>query len=166
VQRISTRSKESPKKALVERALGADVDHYLGGEAETGNSRKTVVTDTGKIEIGVPRDRQGSFDPQCQRHFPGFDDKIISMYARGMSTREITGHLHELYGIDVSPDLISTVTDAMLEVAAWQQRPSLQLIDSSSSMRSGSAPMAARKCSASGSSRTEKEWECRLVSGP
>ncbi|MBB3862351.1 putative transposase, partial [Novosphingobium hassiacum] len=90
--------------------------------------RKTVVTDTGKIEIEVPRDRAGSFDPQLiakyQRRFPGFDDKIISMYARGMSTREITGHLRELYGIDVSPDLISTVTDAVLEeVAAWQARP-------------------------------------------
>ena len=86
------------------------------------------MTETGKLEIDVPRDRQSSFDPQLiakyQRRFPGFDDKIVSMYARGMSTREITGHLRELYGIDVSPDLISTVTDAVLdEVAAWQQRP-------------------------------------------
>jgi putative transposase len=76
----------------------------------------------------VPRDRQASFDPQLiakyQRRFPGFDEKIISMYARGMSTREIVGHLHDLYGIDVSPDLISTVTDAVLdEVTSWQQRP-------------------------------------------
>jgi len=76
----------------------------------------------------VPRDRQASFDPQLiakyQRRFPGFDDKIISMYARGMSTREIVGHLRDLYGIDVSPDLISAVTDAVLEeVAAWQARP-------------------------------------------
>lgn len=109
------------------------MDHHLDDEAQAGNSRdgygrKTVVTDTGKIALEVPRDRQGSFDPQLiakyQRRFPGFDDKIISMYARGMSTREITGHLRELYGIDVSPDLISTVTDAVLEeVAAWQQRP-------------------------------------------
>lgn len=124
---------DSLKKALAERALNAELDHHLGDEAQAGNSRngygrKTVVTDTGKIEIEVPRDRQGSFDPQLiakyQRRFPGFDDKIISMYARGMSTREITGHLRELYGIDVSPDLISTVTDAVLdEVAAWQQRP-------------------------------------------
>ena len=79
-------------------------------------------------EPGVPRDRAGSFDPQLiakyQRRFPGFDDKIISMYARGMSTREITGHLRDLYGIDASPDLISTITDAVREeVAAWQQRP-------------------------------------------
>ncbi|NJM36326.1 MAG: IS256 family transposase [Rhodomicrobium sp.] len=124
---------DSLKKALAERALNAEMDYHLGGETEAGNSRngygsKTVITDTGKIAIDVPRDRTGSFDPQLiakyQRRFPGFDDKIISMYARGMSTREITGHLRELYGIDVSPDLISTVTDAVLEeVAAWQARP-------------------------------------------
>ena len=81
-----------------------------------------------ELELDVPRDREASFDPQLipkyQRRFPGFDEKIVSMYARGMSTREITGHLQELYGIEVSPDLISTVTDAVLdEVAAWQQRP-------------------------------------------
>ena len=121
------------KKALAERALNAEMDHHLGDEAQVGNNRngygrKTVTTDTGRIEIDVPRDRQGSFDPQLiakyQRRFPGFDDKIVSMYARGMSTREIAGHLRELYGIDVSPDLISTVTDAVLEeVAAWQARP-------------------------------------------
>ena len=124
---------DAPKKALAERALNAEMDHHLGEEAQAGNNRngygrKTVTTDTGRIEIDVPRDRQGSFDPQLiakyQRRFPGFDDKIVSMYARGMSTREITGHLRELYGIDVSPDLISTVTDAVLEeVAAWQARP-------------------------------------------
>ena len=124
---------DSLKKALTERALNAEMDHHLAGEDGAGNTRngygrKTVMTDTGKLAIEVPRDRQGSFDPQLiakyQRRFPGFDDKIVSMYARGMSTREITGHLHELYGIDVSPDLISTVTDAVLdEVATWQQRP-------------------------------------------
>ncbi|MFD2577569.1 transposase [Novosphingobium colocasiae] len=109
------------------------MDHHLGHDDQVGNNRngygrKTVTTDSGRIEIEVPRDRAGSFDPQLiakyQRRFPGFDDKIISMYARGMSTREITGHLRELYGIDASPDLISTITDAVLEeVAAWQQRP-------------------------------------------
>jgi hypothetical protein len=118
------------KKALVERVLNAEMDHHLAGE-EPGNRRngygkKTVVTDTGTIALEVPRDRQASFDPQLiakyQRRFPGFDDKIISMYARGMSTREIVGR--DLYGIDVSPDLISVVTDAVLdEVAAWQARP-------------------------------------------
>lgn len=124
---------DSLKKALAERALNAEMDHHLGGAEQAGNSRngygrKRVITDNGKIDIEIPRDRSGSFDPQLiakyQRRFPGFDDKIISMYARGMSTREITGHLRELYGIDVSPDLISTVTDAVLEeVTAWQQRP-------------------------------------------
>ena len=124
---------DSLKKAFAERALNAEMDHHLGQDEQGGNSRngygrKTVTTDGGGIEIEVPRDRAGSFDPQLiakyQRRFPGFDDKIISMYARGMSTREITGHLRELYGIDASPDLISTITDAVLEeVAAWQQRP-------------------------------------------
>ena len=124
---------DSLKKALAERALNAEMDHHLGQEGQTDNSRngyghKTVLTETGKLAIEVPRDRQASFDPQLiakyQRRFPGFDEKIVSMYARGMSTREIVGHLQELYGIDVSPDLISTVTDAVLEeVAAWQARP-------------------------------------------
>ncbi len=119
------------KKALAERVLNAEMDHHLA--SEPGNSRngygaKTVLTDTGRLELAIPRDRQASFDPQLiakyQRRFPGFDDKIVSMYARGMSTREITGHLRDLYGIDVSPDLISAVTDAVLEeVAAWQARP-------------------------------------------
>src|SRR6195952_2647608 len=121
------------KKALAERILNAEIDHHLAGEGGTGNGRngygrKTVVTDTGKLDLQIPRDRQATFDPQLlaryQRRFPGFDDKIVSMYARGMSTREIVGHLRELYGIEVSPDLISAVTDAVLEeVAAWQARP-------------------------------------------
>src|SRR3954447_11581706 len=121
------------KKALAERALNAEMDHHLTGEGETGNSRngygrKSVLTDTGRIELEVPRDRQASFDPQLiakyQRRFPGFDDKIVSMDARGMSTREIVGHLRELYGMEVSPDLVSAVTDAVLdEIAAWQARP-------------------------------------------
>ena len=120
------------KKALAERALNAEMDHHLAN-GEAGNSRngygkKTVVTDTARIELDVPRDRQSSFDPHLiakyQRRFPGFDEKIISMYARGMSVREIVGHLRDLYGVDVSPDLISAVTDAVLdEVAAWQGRP-------------------------------------------
>jgi putative transposase len=121
------------KKALAERALNAEIDHHLAGDGGTGNTRngygrKTVVTDTGKLDLQIPRDRQASFDPQLiakyQRRFPGFDDKVISMYARGMSTREIVGHLRDLYGIEVSPDLISAVTDAVLdEIAAWQARP-------------------------------------------
>lgn len=120
------------KKALAERALNAEMDHHLAtGETtnrRNGYGRKSVVTDTGKIDLEIPRDRQSTFDPQLiakyQRRFPGFDDKIISMYARGMSTREIVGHLRDLYGVDVSPDLISAVTDAVLdEVAVWQGRP-------------------------------------------
>jgi putative transposase len=121
------------KKALAERALNAEMDHHLTGDGGAGNSRngygrKSVLTETSKIELEVPRDRQSSFDPRLiakyQRRFPGFDDKIVSMYARGMSTREITGHLRDLYGIDVSPDLISAVTDAVLEeIATWQARP-------------------------------------------
>ncbi|ABE63568.1 transposase, mutator type [Nitrobacter hamburgensis X14] len=124
---------DSLKKALTERALNAEMDHHLASGEDAGNTRngygrKTVTTETGKLEIDIPRDRQSSFDPQLiakyQRRFPGFDDKIVSMYERGMSTRQITGHLRDLYGIEVSPDLISTVTDAVLdEVATWQQRP-------------------------------------------
>jgi putative transposase len=120
------------KKALAERALNAEIDHHLAN-GEAGNSRngygkKTVVTDTARLKLDVPRDRQSTFDPHLiakyQRRFPGFDEKIISMYARGMSVREIVGHLRDLYGVDVSPDLISAVTDAVLdEVAAWQGRP-------------------------------------------
>ena len=87
-----------------------------------------MLTGTSKIDLSVPRDRAGSFDPQLiakyQRRFPDFDDKIISMYARGLSVREVRGHLEEIYGIEVSPDLISTITDAVLEeVAEWQNRP-------------------------------------------
>src|ERR1700749_3156369 len=93
-----------------------------------GSSKKTVLTETAKIDVRIPRDREGTFDPKLiqryQRRFPGFDDKIVSMYARGMTVREIQGHLLELYGLEVSPDLISTVTDAVLEtVAEWQNRP-------------------------------------------
>jgi putative transposase len=121
------------KKALAERALNAEMDHHLAGEGGENNSRngygrKSVATDTGRIALEVPRDRQASFDPQLiakyQRRFPGFDDKVVSMYARGMSAREIVGHLRDLYGMEVSPDLVSAVTDAVLdEIAAWQARP-------------------------------------------
>src|ERR671927_556797 len=126
---------DSLKKALAERALNAELDHHLeAGEPDgRGNSRngygsKTVLTGTGKLELQMPRDRLSTFDPQLiakyQRRFPGFDDKIVSMYAQGMSTREIQGHLRELYGIEVSPDLVSAVTDAVLdEVTSWQSRP-------------------------------------------
>jgi len=126
---------EELKKALSERILNTELDEHLVEERSEGNanrrngsSQKTVLTGSSKMRLSIPRDRAGTFDPKLiaryQRRFPDFDDKIISMYARGMSVREIRGHLEELYGIDVSPDLISAVTDAVLEeVAEWQSRP-------------------------------------------
>lgn len=123
------------KKALSERLLNAELDEHLENERSDGNvnrrnghSKKTVLSGTSKMTLSIPRDRAGSFDPKLiakyQRRFPDFDHKIISMYARGMTVREIRGHLEELYGIDVSPDLISAVTDAVLEeVGEWQNRP-------------------------------------------
>ncbi len=123
------------KKALSERILNAELDEHLEDERADGNanrrnghSQKSVLTGTSKISLAIPRDRSGTFDPKLiakyQRRFPDFDDKIISMYARGMTVREIRGHLEELYSIDVSPDLISAITDAVLEaVAEWQNRP-------------------------------------------
>jgi putative transposase len=123
------------KKALAERALNAELDHHLEQEAEqaagnhrNGSSSKTVLTDNGKLALSIPRDRQSRFEPQLiakyQRRFPGFDEKIIALYARGMSTRDIQAHLRELYGTEISPELVSAVTDAVLdEVSQWQNRP-------------------------------------------
>jgi putative transposase len=124
-------------KKLVEGALGAEMTHHLGyakhqgpgkGNARNGVSSKTLKGDFGEVEIAVPRDRDGSFEPKIvgkhQRRFTGFDDKILSMYARGMSTREIQGHLAEIYQVEVSASLISEVTDAVVEeVKIWQGRP-------------------------------------------
>ena len=114
------------KKALSERILNAELDEHLesedAGNRRNGHSKKSVLTGTSKMTLAIPRDRSGTFDPKLiakyQRRFPDFDDKIVSMYARGMTVREIRGHLEELYGIDVSPDLISAVTDAVLEEVA------------------------------------------------
>ena len=127
------------KKAVIERALGAEMSHHFGYQPGTakpeqstnyrnGNSGKTVLTDDGPLRIEVPRDRDGSFNPQLigkhERRFTGFDDKIVAMYARGMTVREIQGFLGEMYRVEVSPDFISSVTDAvMAEVSAWQARP-------------------------------------------
>ena len=127
------------KKALIERALGAELSHHLGygpGTAKppetanhrNGTSEKTVLTDDGSVDIAVPRDRHGTFEPvlipKHERRFTGFDDKIIALYARGLTVREIQAFLAEMYAVEVSPDLISTVTDAVLaEVTAWQTRP-------------------------------------------
>jgi len=127
------------KKALIERALGAELGHHLGypsGAAKpepaanqrNGKSGKTVLTEDGPLRIDVPRDRDGSFEPllipKHERRFTGFDDKIIAMYARGMTVREVQGFLADQYAVDVSPEFISSVTDAvMAEVGAWQARP-------------------------------------------
>jgi putative transposase len=126
-------------RRLVNRALEGEMTHHLGyaphspagqhsGNSRNGKTTKIVKGKTGEMEIAVPRDRNGAFEPQLvkkhQRRLPGFDDKVVALYARGMTTREITGHLKELYGVDVSPSLISAVTDTVIEdVKAWQGRP-------------------------------------------
>ena len=126
-------------KRVMERALDAELTAHLGyaphvrhgseaGNTRNGTSPKTVQTDTGPLRLEVPRDRQGRFLPRLvpkrQRRLEGFDDKVLSLYARGLSTRDIQGHLEELYGTDVSPTLISSITDAVLdEVRTWQARP-------------------------------------------
>jgi putative transposase len=123
------------KKALAERMLNAELDHHLSqpeeeasGNHRNGTSSKTVLASDEKLDLEIPRDRQGRFEPaliaKYQRRLPGFDAKVITMYARGMTTREIQATLLELYGLEVSPELISTITDAVLEeVAQWQARP-------------------------------------------
>jgi putative transposase len=126
-------------KRLVEKAMESELTHHLGydknspagkntGNSRNGKSSKTIKGDFGEIPIAVPRDRNGEFNPQIikknQTRFDGFDDKIISMYARGMTTRDIQAHLQDIYGVEVSPDLISNVTDAVInEVKEWQNRP-------------------------------------------
>ena len=125
-------------KRLIERAMAAEMTDHLGyeknerrrggGNARNGTSGKTLTGTFGRMPIEVPRDRDGTFEPQIvgkrQTRFTGFDDKIISMYSRGMTTREIQQHLEEIYGVEVSPALISNVTDAVIdEVKAWQNRP-------------------------------------------
>jgi transposase-like protein len=127
------------KKAVIERAMSAEMTEHLGykrGEPKpsgqsnqrNGTSGKTVLTDDGSVDIEVPRDREGSYEPlivgKHERRFTGFDQKIVAMYARGMTVREIQGYLADMYGTEVSPDFISKVTDEVLaEVTAWQSRP-------------------------------------------
>jgi transposase-like protein len=127
------------KKALIERALGAELSHPLGYAPGTpkpevttnhcnGRSAKTGLTDDGPVPIEVPRDREGTFEPQLigkhERRFTGFDDKILALYSRGLTVREIQAFLAEMYAVNGSPDLISSVTDAIVtEIAAWHARP-------------------------------------------
>ena len=126
-------------KAVLERALKAELTHHLGyekhspegqnsGNSRNGKTKKTLKGEFGTLPIEVPRDRNSTFEPQIvakgQTRFEGFDDKILSLYARGMTTRQIQQHLEEIYQVEVSPSLISTVTDAVIdEVRAWQSRP-------------------------------------------
>jgi len=126
-------------KAILERALNAELTEHLGyekhdpvgygsGNSRNGTTRKKLKGDFGEIELEAPRDREGSFEPKIvakgQTRFTGFDEKILSMYARGMTTRDIQGHLEEIYGVEVSPTMISTVTEAVAEeVKTWQSRP-------------------------------------------
>lgn len=126
-------------KALLEKALEGELTHQLGyqkhskkgnnsGNSRNGKSRKTLKSDLGELPIDIPRDRKSEFEPKIikkhQTRFDGFDDKIISMYARGMTTRDIKGHLKDIYGIEVSADFISNVTDSVLvSVKEWQNRP-------------------------------------------
>jgi putative transposase len=126
-------------KRLVERMLNGELTEHLGyephapegrgsGNSRNGSTPKRVLTANGEVELEVPRDRASEFEPQVvrkgQRRLAGFDEKVIALYARGLSTRDIQGHLQELYGVEVSPSLISTVTDAVMDdVRAWQARP-------------------------------------------
>ena len=127
----------SLKKALIERALNTEMDLHLGykkngksisNNYRNGNTEKSVITDDDRINIEVPRDRDSSFEPQIvkkgQKRFTGFDDKIISMYARGMTVREIQAHIEEIYGVDISHEMISNITDSIIdEIVQWQNRP-------------------------------------------
>ena len=126
-------------KRLYERVLEGEMTHHLGyppqapegrntGNSRNGKTTKTVKSDRADIPLAIPRDRNGEFEPQIvkkhQRRLPGFDDQVLALYSRGLTTRDIQGHLEELYGSEVSPALISAVTDAVLEeVTAWQSRP-------------------------------------------
>jgi putative transposase len=138
-------------KAVLERALAGEMTGHLGydkhdpagrgsGNNRNGSTGKTVLTDVGAVDLAVPRDRNGTFEPRIvrkgQTRLDGFNERIIALYARGMTTRDIRAHLREMYDVDVSPDLISRVTDAVVEeLAEWQGRP-LASIRWSSSMPS------------------------------
>ena len=126
-------------KRIIQKAMSSEMDQHLGykkhdptgrnsGNSRNGKSKKSLITDRGDLQIEIPRDRNSDFEPQIvkkhQRRFEGFDDKIISMYGRGMTVRDIQDHLKDIYGVDVSPELISAATDAVIDdVKEWQNRP-------------------------------------------
>ena len=176
-------------KTVIERALEAELTAHLGyvrcdpagrgsGNSRNGHGSKKVFTDSSEVELAVPRDRNGSFEPQLvkkrQSRLPGFDEQVIALYLRGLSQRDVRAHLEEMYGVSVSAELISRVTDAVVEeLQDWQKRPWTPSIRWSSWMPSGcgsatrawcrtrlcmwpraSAAMAARRCCGCGSSRT------------
>jgi hypothetical protein len=171
-------------KALIERAMGAEMNMHLGyppGQPKpagqlnerNGASGKTVITESGPVRVDLPRDREGSFEPilipKHERRFTGFDERIIAMYARGMSVREIQAFLAESYGTEVSPDFISSVTDeVMAETLAWQSRPLEAMYPVCSSTRCGSRSgttvwSATRRCTwpwASRPTASATYWGC------
>ena len=185
-------------RRLLERALEAEISEHLGypaghappggaGNARNGRPAKTVLTDQGPVRIRAPRDRRGTFEPQIvgkrQTRWVGFDEKVIALYARGLTVREIQGHLVEIYGSEVSPDLISRITDAVLEDAkAWQNRPldsvyAIVYLDAlvgrsatatacattPATSRSASTSTASARCSGSGSAQRGRQV---LAAGP
>jgi putative transposase len=159
-------------RAVLERALAEEMTGHLGydkhdpagrgsGNSRNGTTGKTVLTDIGAVDLAVPRDRNGSFEPQIvrkgQTRLDGFNERIIALYARGMTTRDIRAHLREMYDVEVSPDLISRVTDAVVEeLTEWQARP----LD-----RAWFLPMVANPDSGGFACRDTRPTRCRLMLG-
>ncbi len=158
---------------LVEKALQAELTSHLGYDAgqarpegasngRNGYTSKTLFTDQGEVTVDVPRDREGSFEPQLvrtrERRLTGFDDRILALYARGMSVRDIKGHLQEMYGVEVSPDLISRVTDAVMEDVAASCR--------SWTSRRKSVASSTRPTPSSPSTRACGSWSSTAATSP
>ena len=157
-------------KAVLERALAEEMTGHLGydkhdplgrnrGNSRNGKRAKTVLTDSGEVAVEVPRDRDGSFEPRIvrkgQTRLEGFNERIIALYARGMTTRDIRAHLREMYEVEVSPDLISRVTDAVVEeLTEWQSRP----LDAAWFL-----PMVANPDSEGFACRDTRPTRCRLM---
>jgi hypothetical protein len=176
-------------KAVLERALAEEMTEHLGyekhdpagrgsGNSRNGSTGKTLLTDIGGVDLDVPRDRNGNFSPQIvrkgQTRLDGFNDRIIALYARGMTTRDIRAHLREMYDVEVSPDLISRVTDAVLEeLQEWQSRPPRARLPGGVHRRSngqdpGSGALSvidgqARRIRLRSRSRLARPYICRLI---